>query len=158
MDWRRGLRAALILGGVGTILPLVLLLCLTVGGWALGGASEFDRRYDLVWLHDRAPYPMIGVGILFAATGWATFAPRGRQHFVPTLAIVCLASLPSWFLLGSCRLTPPRPKGVEHPLLYLSELLVLAGPPILSSAYLARYRGKSFRDSIISPGFDRAAR
>lgn len=155
LDWLRGLRAALILGGLGAVAPLVLMLGLTVGGWAVLGATESDRPSDLVWLRSRMLGPTLGIGVLFASTGWAAFAPRRPHRFFPTFLSVCLLSLGGWFVLGLLQLTPRRFKGVDHPLFYPSELLVFLGPPIVAAARLSLRRAASDREPLTLQGCDR---
>jgi hypothetical protein len=112
----------------------------TVLEWAVRGSPDFDRRYDLHWLRDRMPMPVVGCATLCACAGWATSAPVGKYRFSSSLAILFSTSVLLWFVLGSMELTPRHYKGEEHPPLYPSEVLVFFGPPVLATVLLTTIR------------------
>ena len=135
----RGTAAALIFGLLGFLAPALLLGVLATGHWIMEGTSEFALNQ----VSDVALGPMIGVGLVLACAGWATFAPSGNHRFASTLAIIFAISVIGWIVLGSMNLTPPRYKNTEHPFMYPSEAFVFFTPPILGALVLTliRYLG-----------------
>ena len=142
LDFARGGCAALILGILGAVAPVTLMFGVTVAGWLLFGSSGWDRRYDLAWLRDRMGGPMLGCATVFAAAGWATFAPPDRRRFTPTLLLISLSSLGLWAVLTSLPLKPTRLKGIDHPEFYPTELLLIIGPPIVVAVGLSLIRDR----------------
>ena len=140
LDVVRGTRAALILGGVGALAPVALMVGVTVIQWWINHTSEWDRRYDLLWLRNRMVGPTLGCAVIFAAAGWATYAPVGRHRFTPALVLIVAGSLVLWPMLMSLSLTPQRLKGVDHPEFYPLELTIWLTPPILIALGLAQGR------------------
>jgi len=93
--------------------------------------------------------PVVGCTVVFACAGWATFAPVGAFRFAKSLAIVFVMSLPLWFFLASMQFTPRRIKSVEHPAMYPSEFMVIAGPPVLAAAMLTAVRARKESAALI---------
>jgi hypothetical protein len=146
----RGLFAAVVGASVGAVAPIVVLFGLAALRWWVRGAPEFDRRYDFAWIRDALPGPVVGCATVFACAGWATYAPRGGFRLVRTLAIVTAISLAIWCLPGWVSLwaeiTPRRLKGIEHPVFYASEWIVLVGPPIVAAALVTAVRARGARE------------
>jgi L-asparagine transporter-like permease len=108
--------------------------------WALTGATEFDREYDLQDARDRLPYAAVGCAIIAACAGWTTFAAGPPRRFAQMFALVSVASIISWCIIGLFELAPRRYKGVSHPFLYFSETTVLIGPPVTMALILTVIR------------------
>ena len=100
--------------------PIIFGLSFTACRWWILGVNNFDRAYDLNLLTIYLAPPAIGTAIIFATSGWATFAPRGTFRFVRTLVTIAVISLPSWIVLAllfeSLGLTSHRFKGDSRPL------------------------------------------
>jgi hypothetical protein len=56
------------------------------------------------------------------------------------LLIILFASVVGWSLLSGFQWTPQRIKGVDHPPIYPSELLLIVGPPVLAAVVLGAMR------------------
>ena len=135
----RGVFAAVVGALVGGVAPIVVLAAGTVIRWWITGASEFDRRYDIGWVRNALPGPVVGCATICAARR-ATFAPRGRYRFARSLAVITAISLGVWLVVGSMELTPRRLKGIEHPMFYPSEWMLLMGPPIAAAVMMTVFR------------------
>ena len=109
------LAAAVLLGALGFVVPILVVVGFTVCRWIVQGASEFDRGYDLHWLPQRLIYPAVGTAFVFAAAGWATFAARGGYRFARTFATIFAISVPCWFALAVLGISPPRYKKPRPP-------------------------------------------
>ena len=141
----RGLRGSLLCALVGAVAPLVMVSAFLVFNWIVFGVSEWDRHYDIQqWKHQMLGV-IIGVSVVFACAGWAKFAPMGTYRFARSLAFVFLVSVPLWFVLGMARdlldLNPRKPKKLDEPKFYPSELLMMIGPPIVAATILTTIRG-----------------
>jgi hypothetical protein len=137
LNYSRGGGFALLFGVVGFAAPILLFLLFTVLCWLLNGSSEFDRKYDLCGIPDKLIFPAIGTAWVFAGTGWTVFASRGKRRFLQTLTVMVLISIPSWYLLAGMGMSPTRYKGIDHPLIYPSEILLVAIPPSLTSLVIS---------------------
>jgi hypothetical protein len=142
LSYLRGFGFALLFGAVGFAAPIIVLVSLTLLNWTFTGASDFDRKYDVDRLPEKLTYPAFVVSWVFAATGWATFAPRRHYRFTKTLFMITVISVPLWYVLGSMGMSPPRYKGIDHPLFYPSEILLFVIPPPLIAAILSIIRCK----------------
>ena len=136
----RGLRAAVVGGLGGAIVPVALLCLFTVCRWFIEGASDFDRQLDLNNLPKKLHFPIIGCSLMCACAAWTTFAPCGNFRFAKSLAIIFAICMPLWYILSTMHLTPQRLKGVHHPAIYPSELIVVIGPPIVAAVFLTAIR------------------
>ena len=148
----RGLLAAVVGASAGAVAPIAIMVACVVLRWWITGASDFDRRYDIGWIRENLPGPVIGCAMVCACAAWATFAPRGSFRFARTLAIVTAISFCLWFVVGSMELTPRRLKGIEHPMFYPSELLLLMGPPIVAAALVTAIRVRGTPQQIVQSG------
>ena len=136
----RGTAAALLCGLLGLLAPALALGLLTAGRWIVEGQMELG---DLTQLRLVVRGPMVGVGLVLACTGWATYTPSGNFRFASTLAIIFVISVVGWMVLGSMNLTPPRYKNTEHPFMYPSEAFVFFTPPILAALVLTLIRSET---------------
>jgi hypothetical protein len=144
LAFSRGLLAAILCGLGGAVASVAVALGFTVCRWLVSGTTEYDRlRIDLRSLESDMVIPIIGCAIVFACAGWATFAPAGTYRFARSLVVVFLVSVALWYVIGSMELTPRRYRGIEHPLLYASELIVLMASPMLAAALLTVIRIRS---------------
>jgi hypothetical protein len=147
----RGIGFALLCGASGFFAPMIFGLSFTACRWWILGVNNFDRAYDLNLLTIYLAPPAIGTAIIFAASGWATFAPRGTFRFVRTLVTIAVISLPSWIvlalLLESLGLTAHRFKGDSRPLVEPLPVLLFAIPPTVTALILSVMR--SLRGSAV---------
>jgi hypothetical protein len=141
----RGFFATIVCTLVGAIAPICIMVSLSLLRWWISGASEWDRKYDIHCLKTSLFDPVIGCATVCACAGWVTFAPPGRFRFSLSLATIFAITMPIWFIAFSLEITPRRYKGIQHPAIYLSELMVLIVPPILAAAIVTalRLRGVS---------------
>jgi hypothetical protein len=159
----RGARAAVGFALFGAIAPIVFMVVFTLVHWGIGNASRIDWRGDIRQLEGGLLGPVIGCALVFACAGWATFAPRGSYRFARSLVLILVISLPLGWFLGSLEITPRRFKGIRHPLLYFSELLVLVVPPIVAATFVTAFRVSELPDKVPSVDewdevlFDRSA-
>jgi hypothetical protein len=137
----RGSCFALLFGIVGFVTPVVIVTGYTVLNWIIEGSGDVDRRYDLCLLPTKVVFPAVATAFVFAGAGWATFARRGRLRFVLMLALISTVSVPSWFVLAVIGMSPPRYKCIDHPLMYPSEVLSFAIPPLVTAVVLTMMRG-----------------
>jgi hypothetical protein len=142
IDHVGGIAAALVYGLVGFCAPIVVVLTFTVFRWFLENASEFDRDADLRRLPGQLIFMVVGTAFIFSAAGFATYAPRGRFRFTWTLLRIFILTATSWFLLAATGVMRPRYKSADHPLIYVSEFLILSLPPILIGVGMAILRGR----------------
>jgi hypothetical protein len=136
----RGLFASLLGALLGAVGAISLAFGYTVWKWWVSGANELELNYDLWYFKKDLVFPVIGCAAVFACTGWATSAPAGNYSVVPTLVVIVLSSILGWYVLGGMDLTPRRFKSTYHPLVYLSELVILLGPPVVTAAVLTVMR------------------
>ena len=141
MSYVRGLSFALLFGVVGFVTPIIVVVGFTVLSWIIKGSGDVDRRYDMHWLPTMVVFPAVATAFVFAGAGWATFARRRGLRFVLVLAVILAASILSWFFLGNLGMLPTRYKGVNHPLIYPSEVLFFAMPPLATALVLTTIRG-----------------
>ncbi|WZO98115.1 hypothetical protein EP7_005170 [Isosphaeraceae bacterium EP7] len=137
----RGLGASLLFGLIGAAIPMIVLAIMMVGRWMIFGASEFDRRADLARFMIEFSSPSIGIGCVFAAAGWATYAPASPQRFARTLAIIALISIVAWplVILFANSFSPRFKRSPQSPVPILTYLL-LGTPPLLASYWLTKLR------------------
>jgi predicted permease len=137
LNYLRGSCFALLFGAIGFASPILVMVGYTVLSWRIHETREFDRKYDLRILQRELIFPAVGTAWVFAATGWATFATRSKYRFAKTLAIIVSISVPLWYLLAVIGMSPPRDKGIDHPLIYPSEIILCAIPPSLIALVLS---------------------
>lgn len=140
LTFARGVLHSIAWTVIGMILPILVELAFILVRWVVQGSNELDRAYDLYWLPREIVFPGVGLGVVLGATGWATYAPNGKHRFAATFAIIFGISVPAWLILGSLGMTPPRYKAIEHPLLYPSEFLVIAIPPLIGAIVISSIR------------------
>ena len=92
----RGLRAALLFGIVGAAAVTFAAFAFKSGLWLICETNAWDRSCDLQELPSIFASPLFGVSLLLAATGWATYAPRGQYRFTTTLVILAVVSVALW--------------------------------------------------------------
>lgn len=147
----RGIRAALLCGAIGGAAPILFVVTYTMGRWVIEGTSDFDRAYDLYRLPQVLVFPVIGTAFVFAAAGWATYAPKGSYRFARTLLLIAVISVPSWFALAGMGMAVPRYKSIEHPPIYPREALLLVVPPAVTAVVLTMLRSDRSRVDVGSP-------
>jgi hypothetical protein len=134
---------------VGSVVAVALAVALWLGfrlcKWFGTGETAFDPEDDLRLLREEWIFPVLGCAIFGACAGWVTFAPARRFSFALSLVIIFLVSIPLIVVVRSLVDTPPRYKGVAHPQIYPSEVLVLMGPPIVVAAILTLVRVRRVR-------------
>ena len=141
------LRRALVGVVVGATAAVVILGALTAGflvsRWALVGADDFDRRYDLRLAREWMVMPAIGCVVVAGSAGWAACAPARRHRFARSLALVFLGSLLPWWLATSLVQRPRPLKGDDPTRIQPSDVLLAVGPPVLAAGVLTvcRIRG-----------------
>ena len=145
-DLGRGFRAAVPFGLAGAIVPIAVLYGLFALYWWFTGAPTFIRRVDIARIRMALPGPVVGCATIGACAGWVTYSLRGNFRFVGTLAAITAMSLVLWGIIGWAsiwdQLTPPRIRGVRHPMFYPSELMLLMGPPIVAAALVTAFRAR----------------
>jgi hypothetical protein len=144
LSYLRGTCFALLFGAIGFAAPILIVVVFTVLGWIIKGTREFDRKYDLHRLSETLIFPAVGTAWVFAGTGWAVFASRGNRRFMQTLALIASISVPLWYLLAAMGMSPTRYKGMEHPLIYPTEILLFALPPVVIAMVLSMNRSKKY--------------
>jgi hypothetical protein len=140
LDIRAGLLAAIRWGVIGAIAPVIIVAAM--------GIVEFWQElrlfgaYDewLRWCIKASLGPVIGCTLVLAGAGWTSQAPRPTRSIVSSVLVITAASVAMWFLLALAKITPPRYKKIEHPVMYPSEVFVLIGPPVIAAAVLTAMR------------------
>lgn len=138
----RGFKFAALAGVIGFAVPVVVMAAATAARWAILASNEADRAYDLAWLPTNLAGAAIAFTFVFAGAGLATYAPNRTYRFLRTLGIVVLISIPSWWALAACGMAHTRYKGIEHPIIYPSEVLMLAIPPLVIACALGTLRSR----------------
>jgi len=129
----RGLRAALLLGIVGAAATALVAFCFMANGWFLNGTDALERSDDLRYFPFKFAIAIFGVSLLFAATGWATYAPRGEYRFTITLGILAVTSVALWILILIVRKTVApwdKVEKLETPLQVFFVVLACAASPV----------------------------
>jgi hypothetical protein len=128
-------------GVIGMVTPILIFLSGTVVRWIVEGASEFDRADDIHQLAEVLIAPVLGVGLVFAAAGWATYAPRGTYRFASTLLLVFVISVTSCFTMvpvfGAI--------GTSNSWRWI----FIAMPPVVTALLLTVLRGVRFRQALV---------
>jgi hypothetical protein len=140
MNIKRGLIAALICAITGAASAVLFIAVFLVGNWVLYDTHAVKRKFDIRWMATAWTVPAIGVAIYLGLTAFATYTPNMNYGFARTFAIIFLLSIPMAAFLGSLELTPKRVKSLEHPILYPSELSLLAFPPMTVAILLLATR------------------
>jgi hypothetical protein len=144
----RGLRAAVLLGIVGAAATVLIALCYMVVGWFVFETIAIDRSYDLQHFWSRYNMAILGISLLFTATGWATYAPRGEYRFIINLGILGVISSVLWILIATVRnaVAPWYKVERETSLQVFFDVLAYAVPLLvgllLSIVRCVRLRGK----------------
>jgi hypothetical protein len=137
----RGIGFALLCGTIGFLAPILMGLAFTFCRWRVFGFNAFDRALDLRSLPENLAYAAVGAAILFAAAGWASYAPNGTYRFARTLVTVFAISVPSWFVLGNAcsalGLLPDHFRGEVRPLVELADVLMLSIAPVVTALVLS---------------------
>jgi hypothetical protein len=146
----KGLGFALLFGLAGPLAAVALSLAFLAIRWWRTEASPWDRSNDLRSLPFMLTDALIVISLVFSAAGWATFAPRGENRFVRTLAIVFAVSFPLWFVLGTAYeasgLAPHAHKGEPTPPLgQLVGFVLMAIPPFGTAGVLSAVRASGHR-------------
>jgi hypothetical protein len=140
----RGIGFTLLFGAAGFWGPIVLAVSFTVCRWWILGASDFDRSYDLHFLSTHMAFAVVAIGVVFASSGWATFAPRGPFRFTRTLIIIAAISVVSWIVLASLAfslgLVPRKLKGDPVPLVDPLGVLLFSVAPTVTAVVLSLKR------------------
>jgi hypothetical protein len=150
IDVARGFYAVLCFAAIGFLAPILLIFSLAIGRWIVDGSNERDRP-NLVSRQagETLIFPVLGTMAVLSAAGWATFAPRRKNRFAATLAIIFAFSVLAWFVLGAMELTPKRIKSIQHPIIYLSEIVILVLPPLIAGFSLAATRNENMRSETV---------
>jgi hypothetical protein len=147
LQYLRGAGFALLFGIIGFAAPIFMVVVFTVLGWLINGTREFDRNYDMRRLSETLIFPAVGTAWVFAGTGWAVFAPHRKHRFLRALLVITFTSIPFWYLLAFLGMSPRRYKGMEHPLIFPSEILLFAIPPLIIAFVLSMRRDKRCTDA-----------
>jgi hypothetical protein len=143
---RRGIGFASLFGAVGFAVPILVIVGFTVCQWVIEGSNAWDRAYDLSLLPTKFGGAAVITALLFAAAGWAAFAPTGTYRFASTLVLIFAITLSSWGLLEllaySMGLLPHQYKGTQPPPTYPQILLgiLFFAVPILASSVISLVR------------------
>ena len=146
MNYIRGIGFALFFGTIGFFAPILIGLSFTVCRWWVYGFNDFDRAYDLQLLPTYLASPAVGIAIIFATAGWATYAPKGIYRFTRTLIIIAALSLTSWVVLAhvieSLGLSPRGHIGRHQRLVEPLSVLCFAVPPVAMALILSKMRAR----------------
>lgn len=140
MNFRRGVLAGIAFGLAGLVGPPLVIGAVTGVAWWLNGTPRFDRRWDILWWWDRAFPGIVVIPLLLFFTGLATYTPQRYFGFAKTLLILAVTSLPLSAFLGVAGWAHPRVKSIEHPPMYLSEVLMFVIPMAAVALILLEYR------------------
>jgi len=121
MHLRRGILAGLCWGLAGLI------------GAALGIAVftfdyTSDLRSNLGWWRIHAFPGIVVIPMLLFFAGVVTYTPTRHVGFAWNLAILAVTTLPLAALLGALGMAHPRHKSIEHPPIYISEVVMFLFP------------------------------
>ena len=85
-------------------------------------------------------FPATGITFILAATGWATFAPRGKYNFTWTLALIFLLTVASWCIIGPFISSMPKAKVSDAPIHHLRFFFFLSVPPLAIALIISLIR------------------
>lgn len=146
LNFPRGALAALALGAIGFVAPIIAGFAFTVCRKWFYGFNAFDHAYDLKMLPEYVADPAIGVALVCAAAGWAAYAPVRAQRLARTLIIVAAVSVPGWLaLIGAAEALNLRPSKAHYTGKYrLVQPLdgLLAIPPAATAVALSWVRSR----------------
>ena len=140
---RAGALAALRWGAFGGIAAAAVVAALgVVQRWyLLTELGEYGPWFR--WYANASVWPALGCTVVLACAGWAAHAPRPPYKIASSLLIIVLASLIAWYFVAIAEVMPRRLKGIDHPVIYTSEFLVLLLPPVLAAVLLTVARCKA---------------
>ena len=146
LNSRRGLLAAGLFGLAGALIPAAIAIAYVIYRWSNPGVVPSNRLHDFLGdLVEYWPFPVCGGATFLGCAAWASFAPSGSWRFAPSLLIVFLISVSSWFVIGFMddwlhlhwlKIY----KGEDPHTLRLSQALVLFGLPAATAHILAIVR------------------
>jgi len=117
-------------------------------GAAIGIAAftfdyTFDLRCNLVWWEMHAFPGIVVIPMLLFFAAVVTYTPTGHIGFAKNLAILAVTTLPLAAILGTTGMAHPRYKSIDHPPMYVSEVLMFLVPLIAVSLLLINTRSGS---------------
>jgi hypothetical protein len=150
MEMVRPAPLRIIPGVCGAICGAVLALGLVVLLFAaylvvrLGGENALDLFWsELIYmLKNQLGPPLTGCGLIGAATGWASCAPRGRYSIAWSLVLVALLTSCLWLAILSLNPPTPRLKGDDRPSLGWTNAVLLVASPFAVALVLSLLRAR----------------
>ena len=129
MNLQRGIFAGLLTTLI-FVIPVAIIAVCTYIHWELNETHSFDREYDVQWWRRRAFPGIFAIPLLLFFSGLTNFSlPNSRRLGMPlTLILITVCSLPIAGILGSLGMAHPRIKSIQHPPIYVSEILMFLIP------------------------------
>lgn len=133
LDVHRGLRAGAIATGGAVLAALMMCAVMHLTMWiCTGDPMQQNAGYCLA-------HVLATLVPAAAAAAFATYAPDGKHPFLPTFAtvfVIGLFGVVFLAMLSPIPLSPQYTKGIDHPPIYPSEIVLLALPPLTIGAWI----------------------
>ena len=123
-------------------IPLAVGAVITYAYWEINNISTFDRNYDIDWWKLRAFPAVVLIPLMLFFSGFTNYSlATDRRLGLPiTLVTTTLFSFPLIGILGAMGMAHPRYRSIQHPPMYLSEIIAIIISLVLVSAGIIAVR------------------
>lgn len=136
MNFRHAMLGGLVYGAAGLAgLAVASPLCVIAYRWLANDAGIQGNRDMRLWIFLSFPGVVV-IPLLLFFTGFVVSSGRGPSRFAATLVILAVTAIPWAGVLAALGMSPPRYRSIQHPPMYLSEVLMFLIPMAIVSYLL----------------------